>query len=304
MLIAGPTASGKSALALALAERRNGVVLNADSMQVYADLRILTARPSDADLLRAPHRLYGHVDADSDYSVGRWVEDAKVALETAWGAGQLPILVGGTGLYFRSLMQGLAVIPPIPEAVRTEIREQAETEENAELHARLARVDPEAATRLNLNDRQRILRALEVFAATGRPLSIWQGDAQPPFLTGEQTIRMVLEVDRHDLRTHIDNRFHTMMGTGALDEVRALASRHLRKDRTILKAHGAPALTRYLNGEIELSDAIEEGQNDTKRYAKRQVTFFRNQMTNWMRHTPQTALEPLLAATGSENASG
>lgn len=296
VLIAGPTASGKSALALALAEQRNGIVLNADSMQVYADLRILTARPNDADIARAPHALYGHVDADTDYSVGRWVEDARAALERAWSRGQLPILVGGTGLYFRALTQGLAEIPAIPEEIRAAMRKQTEALENPVLHQKLAELDPEAASRLNINDRQRILRALEVVSATGRPLSQWQKDAQPPFLKEEQTVSMVLEVEREVLRAHIDERFHGMINSGALQEVEALAARKLPADRTILKAHGAPALSRYLRGDINLDDAILEGQGDTRRYAKRQVTFFRHQMRDWPRSTPDKALNHLLKA--------
>ena len=295
MLIAGPTASGKSALALALAERLGGIVLNADSMQVYGDLRVLTARPTVAEAARAPHGLYGHVDGDSDYSVGRWVCDASAALAHAREAGQLPILVGGTGLYFRALTQGLADIPAIPEAVRANVRGAAEHLDNPALHARLAARDPASAARIEVNDRQRVLRALEVEAATGRPLSEWQRDAQPPVLDPDACVRLVLEVDRALLRRRIDARFEAMMAEGALEEVRRLAARHLRPDRTILKAHGAPALTRHLAGEISLGEAIAEGQADTRRYAKRQDTFFRHQMPDWARATPETALEQVLA---------
>lgn len=290
MLIAGPTASGKSALALALAERFGGIVLNADSMQVYGDLRVLTARPMPEDLARAPHGLYGHVDGDSDYSVGRWVGDATAAIARAREAGQLPILVGGTGLYFRALTHGLADIPAIPEEVRAAVRGAAEALDNAALHARLAARDPVAAARLQVNDRQRVQRALEVEAATGRPLSDWQRDAQPPALDPSACVRLVLEVDRALLRQRIDARFEAMMVDGALEEVRRLAARRLRPDRTILKAHGAPALTRHLAGEIPLAEAIAEGQADTRRYAKRQDTFFRQQMPDWPRASPETAL--------------
>lgn len=296
VLIAGPTASGKSALAVALAERTGGMVLNADSMQVYGDLEVLTARPSAADLARAPHLLYGHVDGAANYSVGHWVKDAKAAIAAAAQAGQLPILVGGTGLYFRALTQGLAEVPPIPEEVRAAVREAAEGAENAALHARLSAVDPVAAARIGANDRQRLLRALEVEAATGRPLSQWQSDLQPPFLTPDSTVRVVLDVEPEQLRARIDARFLAMMDQGALAEVATLAARQLPAGRTILKAHGAPALTRHLRGELALDAAIAEGQGDTRRYAKRQRTFFRHQMADWPRARPETALDQLMAA--------
>lgn len=294
VLIAGPTASGKSALALALAERVGGVVLNADSMQVYGDLRVLTARPTVAETARVPHGLYGHVDADTDYSVGRWVEDAATAIADARERGLLPIFVGGTGLYFRALTQGLAQVPPIPAAVRAAVRGEAEALDNAALHARLAALDPETAARLGVNDRQRILRALEVMMATGRSLSAWQREAPRPVLEPERCARLVLEVDRALLRRRIDARFEGMIEAGALEEVRALAARRLAPSRTVLKAHGAPALTRHLAGEISLAEAIAEGQGDTRRYAKRQDTFFRHQMADWHRTAPEAGLERLL----------
>ncbi|MFS8038813.1 tRNA (adenosine(37)-N6)-dimethylallyltransferase MiaA [Xanthobacter sp. AM11] len=296
VLIAGPTASGKSALASALAARAGGIVLNADSMQVYGDLAVLTARPTVAEMAQVPHGLYGHVDADADYSVGRWLEDARTALADARAAGRLPVFVGGTGLYFRALTQGLADVPPVPEAVRGAVRDEAQALDAAVLHARLAAVDPAAAARIAPNDRQRILRALEVMAATGRPLSAWQRDAAPPLLEAAGCVRLVLEVERAELRARIDARFEAMMAAGALEEVRALAARRLHPARTVLKAHGAPALTRHLAGEITLDDAIREGQGDTRRYAKRQDTFFRHQMADWPRAAPPEALAALLEA--------
>ncbi|ABS66904.1 tRNA delta(2)-isopentenylpyrophosphate transferase [Xanthobacter versatilis] len=294
VLIAGPTASGKSALAMALAERLTGTVLNADSMQVYGDLRVLTARPTVAEAARVPHGLYGHVDADTDYSVGRWLADATAALAAAREQGLLPIFVGGTGLYFRALTQGLAEIPPVPETVRREVRGTAEGLDSLALHARLADMDPQSAARLQPNDRQRVLRALEVITATGRSLSDWQKDAPRPVLDASRCVRLVLEVDRAVLRQRIDARFEAMMAEGALEEVRALAARRLDPSRTVLKAHGAPALTRHLAGEMTLDDAIAEGQSDTRRYAKRQETFFRHQMADWPRATPEAALDALL----------
>ncbi|MFG1392877.1 tRNA (adenosine(37)-N6)-dimethylallyltransferase MiaA [Xanthobacter agilis] len=296
VLIAGPTASGKSALALTLAERTGGVVLNADSMQVYGDLAVLTARPSDADLKRAPHQLYGHVDADAEYSVGHWLNDARGALRAAWAAGRLPILVGGTGLYFRALTQGLVEVPPIPDTVRAAIRGGAEALPSASLHDRLAQLDPAAAARIGPNDRQRILRALEVAAATGRPLSQWQAAAQPPLLPPESCVRLVLEVEPDILRQRIDARFLAMLDAGALEEVKRLAVRGLDPARTVLKAHGAPALTRYLAGTMNLPEAIAEGQGDTRRYAKRQRTFFRHQLADWPRARPEAAMDLLHTA--------
>lgn len=300
VLIAGPTASGKSALALALAERlgadARGVVINADSMQVYGDLSLITARPSVADLGRAPHRLYGHVDADTDYSVGRWTADATAAIASARAEGRTPILVGGTGLYFRVLTQGLATVPPIPPEVRAGVRGRAEGEANTVLHARLLARDPETGARLNVNDRQRVLRALEVLEATGRPLAQWQADAQPPIQAPEDCVRLVLVAERDELRRRIDARFLAMLDQGALAEVAALAARRLDPARPVLKAHGVPALMRHLAGEIGLEAATAEGQADTRRYAKRQDTFFRHQMADWPRATPEDALGVLAAA--------
>ena len=270
-------------------------MLNADSMQVYGDLRVLTARPTVAETARVPHALYGHVDADTDYSVGRWLADAIAALAEARARGLLPIVVGGTGLYFRALVQGLADIPPVPDEVRAAVRGAAEALDSPALHARLAAADGETAARLKVNDRQRVLRALEVITATGRSLSDWQRGAQRPVLDAADCVRLVLAVDRDLLRARIDARFEGMIAAGALDEVRALAARRLAPSRTVLKAHGAPALTRHLAGEITLDAAIAEGQADTRRYAKRQDTFFRHQMAGWDRATPEEALARLLA---------
>ncbi|QTL03555.1 tRNA (adenosine(37)-N6)-dimethylallyltransferase MiaA [Aquabacter sp. L1I39] len=296
VLIAGPTASGKSAVALALAERTGGVVINADSMQVYGDLRIITARPTEAEEARVPHCLYGHVDADTDYSAGRWLDDALATLADARAQGRLPIFIGGTGLYFRVLTQGLAAVPPIPEEVRAALRAEAEGLSDAALHQCLVARDADGAARLAPADRQRVLRALEVVESTGRPLAAWQQAQGPAPLAPERCARVVLEVEREVLRARIDARFEAMMAAGALDEVAALAARHLPAARPILKAHGVPALTRYLVGEMSREAAIAEGQADTRRYAKRQVTWFRHQMKDWPRTHPEGALETLTAA--------
>lgn len=292
VLIAGPTASGKSALALALAERAGGVVINADSMQVYRDLRVLSARPSVEEEGRAPHALYGHVDGAEDYSVAHWVEDARHTLADAEAGGLLPIFVGGTGLYFKALTQGLAPVPSVPDEVRRKVRESGM--EAPELHAHLAAVDPETAAKLRPSDTQRLMRAIEVFEATGRSLARWQEAPNEPAVLGEdETVRIFLTTDRTALRAAIARRFHAMMGAGALEEVRRLDARGLPVDRTILKAHGVPWLRRYLAGEIGLDKAIEGGITDTRRYAKRQDTWFRHQLEGWTALSPVQAGEEL-----------
>ncbi|WP_371347639.1 tRNA (adenosine(37)-N6)-dimethylallyltransferase MiaA [Ancylobacter sp. IITR112] len=280
VLIAGPTASGKSALALALAERVGGVVVNADSMQVYRDLRVLSARPTPEEEARVPHRLYGHVDAAAAYSVAHWLEEARAALGEAEREGRLPIVTGGTGLYFKALTQGLSPIPPIPDAVRAQVR-GLDLDAPA-LHARLAAVDPETAARLRPSDTQRLMRALEVFEATGRPLARWQqAPAEPPVLDADSAVRLFLATDRTALRARIAERFHAMMAEGALEEARALLARGLPADRPLLKAHGMPWFARYFSGEITREMAIEGAILDTRHYAKRQDTWFRHQLGGW-----------------------
>ncbi len=284
VLIAGPTASGKSALALRLAEQAGGSIINADSMQLYGDFRVLTARPSPAEERRAPHLLYGHVDAAENYSVGRWLADASLALAEVERAGRLPIFVGGTGLYFRALLRGLSSMPPVPEAVRAKIRGKAEGVAAAELHALLAARDPATAARLRPSDRQRIVRALEVFEATGRPLVEWQASPGKPLIAPEDTMAVFLSVDRAELRARIDARFDKMLAEGALDEARALAARKLDPALPAMKAHGAPWLLKHLAGEISLAEAVQEAKADTRNYAKRQETWFRHQLPqfNWL----------------------
>jgi tRNA dimethylallyltransferase len=290
LLIAGPTASGKSALALTLAERLGGVIVNADSMQVYRDLRTITARPTVDDEARVPHRLYGHVDAAENYSVGRWCADAQAALAAIERAGQLPILVGGTGLYFKALTQGLSVVPPTPPEIRTAVRARCDRDGVAALHAELARRDPAMAERVRPGDRMRIARALEVIEATGRSLADWHGDGMPAILDPESAVKVFLAVDRAELHRRIDSRFDAMLAAGALDEVRALDARRLDPMLPAMKAHGVPWLRRNLAGEIGLDEAAEGGKRDTRRYTKRQVTWFRHQMPGWNWLGPETAL--------------
>jgi tRNA dimethylallyltransferase len=292
VLIAGPTASGKSALALALAEKLGGTVINADSMQVYSHLRIITARPSPEEEARAPHRLYGTVDEAENYSVGRWVADVGEVLAAIAAEGRIPIVVGGTGLYFKALTSGLAAVPPIPAEVRAQVRARVDTEGVSALYAELIARDPETAHRLMPLDRVRICRALEVILATGRSLSQWhQEGGMAPLLDPERAAKIFLTCERTELVARIDKRFAAMLEAGALDEVRALAARHLDPLLPAMKAHGVPWLIRHLNGEISLDEAAEGGRMDTRRYAKRQVTWFRGQMTDWTAVTPDVSLD-------------
>jgi len=289
--LAGPTSSGKSALALRLAQAHGGVVINADSMQVYRDLRIITARPTPAEEEKVPHRLYGHVDAAENYSVGRWCQDARAALEEAKSAGRVPILVGGTGLYFKALTQGLSAVPPTPPDIRAAVRARCDAEGAAALHAELARRDPAMAARLKPGDRMRLARALEVLEATGRSLADWHRDGLPAILDPDEAVKIFLVADRAELYRRIDARFDAMLAEGALDEVRVLADRCLDPLLPAMKAHGMPWLRRHLAGEISLQAAAAGGKQDTRRYTKRQATWFRNQMPGWTWAEPQAALE-------------
>ena len=285
ILIAGPTASGKSALAMRLAASLNGVVVNADSMQVYRDLRIITARPTEAEETNVPHRLFGHVDAAENYSVARWLADVGREISAIEAEGQLPILVGGTGLYFRALTEGLSDIPAVPEAVRTEVRAWAEGRTAEDIHARLQAVDPVTAERLRPTDPQRNLRALEVFMATGQPLSAFHDSRSGAVLASAACVGVFLEPDREALRQRIDARFDAMMESGAMEEVEALMRRGLDSALPAMRAHGVPGLIRALRNEISVAEAVAIGKADTRRYAKRQHTWFRHQAPafEWVR---------------------
>jgi tRNA dimethylallyltransferase len=297
VLIAGPTASGKSALALALAERIDGTIVNADSMQVYGDLRIITARPAPAEEARVPHRLYGHVDAAVNYSVGQYLADARAALDAVGRSGRTAIFVGGTGLYFKALTAGLAAVPPIPPAIRDDVRARLAAQGAPALHVELARLDPAAAARLSPNDRTRVSRALEVVEATGRPLAAWQTEGLPA-LIGADAPRVFIAPDRAVLYGRIDARFSAMIAAGALDEVRLLAARVLDPLLPAMKAHGVPWLIRHFAGEITLEEAAVHARLDTRHYAKRQFTWFRHQLGDWPRMAPEVALEALVRALG------
>ncbi|MGE0742821.1 MAG: tRNA (adenosine(37)-N6)-dimethylallyltransferase MiaA [Hyphomonadaceae bacterium] len=294
LLIMGPTASGKSALALALAERLGGEIINADSMQVYRDFRVLTARPSMAEESQAPHRLYGHVDAGELYSTGRWLADAVAAIASVRSAGRTPILVGGAGLYFKALTEGLADIPAADPETRAALRARAEREGAPALHAELARRDPQTASRLEPNDAPRILRALEVLETTGESISALHAGTKPA-LARDAWAGVALTPERDALYAAINARFDAMLAHGALDEVRAFAARNLDPALPAMKAHGAPALMAHLRGELSLSDAAEIGKRDTRRYAKRQFTWIGGQMPAW----PRIAETDLAARVGA-----
>ncbi|MGD9979962.1 MAG: tRNA (adenosine(37)-N6)-dimethylallyltransferase MiaA [Hyphomonadaceae bacterium] len=294
LLIMGPTASGKSALALALAERIGGEIVNADSMQVYRDFRILTARPTAEEEARAPHHLYGHVDAAERYSTGRWLSDALSAIAQIQARGETPILVGGTGLYFKALTQGLAEMPSVDPDRRAELTDRAAKQGAPALHAELARLDPKTAVRLEPNDAPRIIRALEVIESTGESISVFQADTKPA-LDADDWRGVALTPERAALYAAINARFEKMLEQGALEEVRAFAARAIDPTLPATKAHGAPALGAYLRGELTLAQAAETGQRDTRRYAKRQFTWIANQMPEWPRLS-ETSLDARAAA--------
>src|ERR1700716_1044526 len=273
VLIAGPTASGKSALALQLAQMRDAVIINADSMQVYRDLRIITARPTPKEEAAVPHRLYGHVDAAVNFSAGGWVADAAVALAQARAQNRLPIFVGGSGLYFKALTRGLSAVPPIAAEIREGVRARLACDGVEALHAELAQRDPASAERLKPRDRTRIARALEVVLATGRSLTDWHREGLPPLLPQGQFRALFLEPDRDELYARIDARFAAMLKAGALEEVAALAARKLDPLLPAMKAHGVPALIRHFRGEITLAEAATIGRADTRHYAKPQFTW-------------------------------
>jgi tRNA dimethylallyltransferase len=289
VLIAGPTASGKSATAMRLAEAaarqgRRVCIINADSMQVYDALRILTARPSADEEATFPHRLYGHVPADKRYSVGAWLRDIEPVLRAAEKAGALPIIAGGTGLYFEALTKGIAAVPDIPFEIRKHWSERLRAEGAAGLHVELARRDPATAAAIGASDPQRMLRALEVLDATGISVGEWRSaQATPPLLPVEQTARYILAPDRQELYARIDRRFEAMVERGALEEVEALLARRLDRELPVMKAIGVRAFSAALAGTISIETAVEQAKTESRRYAKRQLTWFRNRMRDWAR---------------------
>jgi tRNA dimethylallyltransferase len=282
-LIAGPTASGKSALALEMAQRTGAVILNADSQQLYADLRVLSARPSASDEAAAEHRLYGVADAAEAWSVGRWSRTAMAELETL--TGRQVLIVGGTGLYFTALAKGLADIPQVPEAVRRDVESAFDSEGEPAFRRELAALDPAAAERIEAGDRQRLVRARSVATHTGRALSDWTADTIPLLKPGTWT-GLVVEPDRAALYANCDRRVGWMVENGAVDEVRTLLARGLAPDLPAMKAVGVREFGGCLSGATTLDQAMDATRQATRNYAKRQLTWFRNQTPEWRRVSP------------------
>ncbi|WP_447909721.1 tRNA (adenosine(37)-N6)-dimethylallyltransferase MiaA [Brevundimonas bullata] len=282
-LIAGATASGKSRLALDMAAKTGAVIINADSQQLYADLRILSARPSVEDEARAEHRLYGVADASESWSVGRWTRAVLPLLEELAAQDRPALLVGGTGLYFNALTRGLADIPAVPDAVRDTVQSAYDGEGEAAFRRRLGEVDPTAAAAITPGDRQRLIRALAVAQATGRALSDWKADTRP-LLTPGSYDALVVEPPRDRLYAACDARVSQMIQNGAVDEVRALLARDLDPALPAMKAVGVPELAAHLTGPTTLDQAVAAIRLSTRHYAKRQLTWFRNQTADWPRH--------------------
>ncbi len=278
ILIAGPTASGKSKLAVEEALRFDGEIVNTDSMQVYPVLNVLTARPVADDLKRVPHHLYATAELDTPYSVARWLQDAEIVAEDIWSRNRIPVFVGGTGLYFRGLENGIAETPEIPPEIRRDIRLQLEQFGSEKLHQELSLLDPEGAVGLKVGDGHRIARALEVISATKQPLAHFQNlPHSRPILMGKSTRKTVLMPERKLLHLRINHRTDWMIENGAVDEVKALLQLKLPTEATVLKAIGVPQLGNFLHGKLSLNQATEQTKAATRQYAKRQATWFNGQ---------------------------
>ena len=285
IFIAGPTASGKSALGLDLAAKHDGVIINADSMQVYRELRILSARPSEDEESQAPHRLYGFLPGDQACSVAFWVKHAVECIDMAWASGKMPIVLGGTGLYFKALLDGLAVVPEIEPAIRQDVRAMQNKEGAAAVFQELESLDPVMSERLHAADSQRTARALEVIKSTGISLSVWQEKTEPgpmAALDAEDGIeKIVLNIPREQLYSRCNQRFDWMIKNGALDEVKTLLELGYSEELPVMKSLGVPSIAGFLQGRFSLVDAGLEAKMLTRRFAKRQMTWFRNQFTDW-----------------------
>lgn len=304
VLIAGPTASGKSAVAMALARATGGVIVNADSMQVYEQLRILSARPSAAEEAETPHRLFGFADVRQPFSVARWLDAVKPVLMELGAEGRPAIVTGGTGLYFKALVEGLSAAPTSTEQGRAAARARREALGAEAFHAELVRLDPASAV-LKSGDTQRTLRAWEVVTVSGRGLSVWQEAASKPLIDAERAARFVLEIDRPQLNARIDARFDLMMAAGALDEARAFWALEPDPMLPAAKTLGLPQFRRHFGGEISLNAAVADAKLQTRRFAKRQSTWFRNQTPDWTRLTvadPETMAAEIARAVGQGRA--
>ena len=290
VLIAGPTASGKSQAAIGIAEQLGGVVINADAMQVYRDLKIVTARPCPEDEARVPHHLFGHVDADQRYSVGQWLSDIQPVLKAAARRGQAAVVVGGTGLYFKALCEGLSEVPEVPASVSGRWQRMLKEEGPWALHAVLMARDAQGADALDPNDGHRIVRALCVHEVTGKSIrQLNENQSQPLISKSDVLFKAILMPEREELYQRIEQRFDDMIGTGALEEVKALVARQLEPGLPVMKAIGVPELSAHLAGGITLEDAAEKAKTHSRRYAKRQMTWARGQMADWTvyKTTPQ-----------------
>lgn len=293
IILAGPTASGKTALALQLAAQKNGVIINADSMQVYAGIPILTAAPTEAEKAQAPHRLFGYLDPAIPCSVGIWLEAARIAAYETWQEGRIPIFVGGTGMYIRALMQGISPIPDIAESAREKFRAMS----TDAAYAWLQQHDPAMATKLEAGDTQRIQRACEVLHHTGKSLLHWQAIPPQPPMPEAQFMLYSLTLDRDLLYSRCNQRLEHMLAQGALEELQTLLDRNLPPDLPAMHAVGVPELARYLRGEWPLEQALEKAQQATRNYAKRQLTWLRNQFPHAVPiHYPYIELPPCLLA--------
>lgn len=281
ILIAGPTASGKSGLALKLADRFDGAIVNADALQVYADWRILTARPDAAEEARAPHFLYGHIGLNQPYSVGHWLREAEACLAMLRDRELRPIIVGGTGLYFQALTRGLAEIPAIPAEIRQEADRRAQTAGADALADDLREEDPATYSKIDMNNPARTQRAWEVLRATGRGLADWHTETPPPLLPLEQTRALHLISDTEWLNQRIDARFDMMVEQGALEECRSVLKKGWDPSHPSCQAIGAKELIGFLQGKMTLQQAVELAKIQTRQYAKRQRTWFRNKMRDW-----------------------
>lgn len=286
VLIGGPTASGKSALALAVAERDRGLVINADALQVYARWRVLTARPDDAEIARAPHALYGHVEADR-YSAGDWLRDVAAVLAKARAAGLRPVIVGGTGLYFTALTRGLAPVPAVPPEIRERADALRADGQLDALSSELERRDPETWAAIDRQNPMRIQRAWEVLEATGRGLADWHRDTGPPVVSPAEAVRIVVNPPVAALNAHIAARLSAMVEGGALHEVRAALARGWNPSLPANRAIGAAELAAFINGDSSLTDSLEAASQATRQLAKRQRTWFRNRMADWTWFSPE-----------------
>ena len=283
ILIHGPTASGKTELSIEIARKLNGEIVNADSMQVYRELKVISARPDEEEMADVPHHLFGHVPASERFSTGQWLEQVRPVIEDIQKRGKTAVVVGGTGLYLLALTEGLSEIPPVPEDVRHEVMDILKADGVRGLKVRLQVVDPDAARRIEDNDRQRLMRAYEVWLATGKSLTSFQSNRSNPVLNPDEWLGVALTPPRAKLYARIDKRFEGMLMEGAMEEARELVRMNVDHDLQAMKAHGMPWMSAFIRGEINSTLAAENAKRDTRRYAKRQFTWIGRQFPFWPR---------------------